>query len=227
MLCAVEARGRQRTRKAPAALAMMLGASGCYDGFDPLDPEVLVEIARSHGDAEGTDRSGIYFGTVEVIECGCLDVGAAADVSLCVRLEQVQALGVVTSTEIELVQADGTARLRAEGLGQAVEGADALVPVFYGPLDADGRISVAGIVQADALAVRGQVLGRIDGTLEPEGTSWRLDADYQLRYLVDLVAQPDVLDLDVEGQALSVDCRERLHLDLAWNRPLPVPLDPG
>ena len=220
-------RARQWSLGAIGAAAAALGPTGCYEGFDPLDPEVLAEVARSRGDARGYDRSGVYAGTFEVHECGCGEVDSRFDVSLCTTIERLEALGLPPVLELELVQADGTVRIEALGLGDFFEEQALLLPVFYGPLHADGRIAAAGVLQADAIAVQGQVLGRIDGTLghDDETDAWALVAEYQQRYAVDFITAPDVLDIGIEGDSLSIDCRERIGLDLRWASPPLAPID--
>ena len=195
-----------------AALVLL----GCHEDLDPLDPEVLAEVARSRGDAQGFARSGVYVGTFELHECGCGNVDSRFDVSLCTTIERIEELGLPPVLELELVQADGTVRIEALGLGNFFEEQTPLLPAFYGPLHADGRLAAAGVLQADALAVEGQVLGRIDGTSELVAGEWALVAEYQQRYAVDFITAPDVLDIGVEGDSLSVDCRERIGLDLRW-----------
>jgi hypothetical protein len=213
---------------ATAALAAILTVGGCYEGFDPLDPEVLAEVARTRGDAQGFDRSGVYMGPVEVLECGCTEdvMATGYELSLCGAFETLEMLGVEPELQLELVQADGTVRVRAVAF--AIVSGGGLLPVFYGPLDADGRISAAGVLQADAVAARGQVLGRIDGTLDGPDGQWMLVGEYQQRYAVDLLSsRPDVLDvgLDEQGTTTSVDCRERLALELRWSSPLSESID--
>lgn len=206
------------------AAAAALALPGCYEGFDPLDPEVLAEVARSRGDAVGFERSGVYVGTFEVHECGCGEVDSRFDVSLCTTFERIEELGLPPVLELELVQADGTVRIEALGLGDFFEEQALLLPVFYGPVHADGRLAAAGVLQADAIAVQGQVLGRIDGTSEQVAGEWALVAEYQQRYAVDFITAPDVLDIGIEGESLSVDCRERIGLDLRWTSPPIGPL---
>lgn len=204
-----------------------LATPGCYDGFDPLDPAVLAAVARGRGDAEGFERSGVYAGAFEVLDCGCSDIDSVLDVSLCSSLELAESVGVTPDLELELLQAGGTVRARALGLGGFFEEELSLLPAQYGSLQADGRLATAGVLQADALAVTGQVLGRIDGTVERDGDGWRLVGDYRQRYVVDLVATPETLDFgfDAEGEVLAVDCREHIALDLRWVGPPAPPVD--
>lgn len=200
---------------------------GCYDGFDPLDPAVLAGVARGRGDAQGFERSGIYTGAYEVLDCGCSDIGSELDVSLCTSLELAERVGVTPDLALEVIQADGTARMQALGLGGFFESELALLPAQYGSLQADGRLATAGVLQADAIVAAGQVLGRIDATIEREDDGWRLVGDYRQRYVVELVASPDALDigLDAGGDAQAVDCREHIGLDLRWVGPPNVPMN--
>lgn len=213
---------------AAAALAAIVGVGGCYDGVDPLDPEVLAEVARSRGDAQGFERSGIYAGTVEVLECSCDStlMDAGLDVSLCLSFDQLEMAGLPPTLDLEIVQADGTVRVRPLAFATVITADSQLLPVFYGPLHADGRLSAAGVLQSDVVAAQGQVLGRVDGTLERVDGQWGLVAEYRQRYAVDFITQPDVLDvaIDDEGTRTSVDCRERLALDLVWIAPPFEPL---
>jgi hypothetical protein len=131
---------------------------------------------------------------------------------------------------MEVVQADGSARVRPLALDAFFEAEANLLPPLYGSVHADGRLSVAGLLQVDAIAVQGQVLGRIDGTvaLDDESGASVLVADYQQRYQVELFGSMDAtLDFLEEDMLIqTVDCRERIGLDLEWVAPLPTPL-PG
>jgi len=208
--------------------ALALAAPGCYDGYDPLAPEVLAEVMRSRGDAQGFERSGVYEGSVEPLDCGCTDLDGGLTVSLCTALDDAAAFGLA-NLQLELVQAEGSVRLRALGLGGFFEAQAPLLPVFYGPLHADGSMSAAGVIEADVLAVQGQVLARIDGTIERDGDEWHLVADYQQRYVVELVVPPDALDVGIaEGEeGRAIDCREHIGLDVRWTAPSPVPVPVG
>jgi hypothetical protein len=208
----------------PAVLAV---APGCYQGSDPLDPEVLAEVARSRGDAQGFEHSGVYVGTFEALECGCGGIDARFDVSLCALIDDAAALGFDDGLDMELIQADGSVRIEALALAGFFEQQAALLPLLYGPLQADGRISSAGVLQADAIAVQGQVLARLDGTLDGQAGAWALTVEYQQRYVLDLLGGGDeFIDDDVETVLATTDCRERVGLDLRWVSPPlePVPL---
>ncbi len=188
-----------------------LWAPACYDGFDPLDPDVLAEIARQRGDAQGLAGTGLYVGPFEPLECGCGNLIAGVQVSLCDAIDLLS--GFTNRLELELIQADGT--VRAQPLPMGLEGgAPMLVPTLYGPLDSEGNISAAGVLQADNIVVRGQVYGRLDGTLV-DGV---LEVEYQQRTVADTLGGTDQIPID------SVDCRERIGMTVSWNGP---PRDPA
>ncbi|MEM9460106.1 MAG: hypothetical protein AAGF11_38375 [Myxococcota bacterium] len=206
------------------ALALPLGVTpvGCYDGFDPLDPERLAEIARSRGDAQGIAWSGQYVGEVEPLECGCQQVDDANVLSLCGVVDQFGELGLTAMFPLTVIQADGTVQVLLLPPDQDIEDVPILNPPLYGPLDADGRVSAGGSLLGDGLLVRGQVLARIDGTVtDAEGTP-TLDAELQQRYVVQLAQSVDSLDIgDDQAQFRDIDCRERVALDLRWFAELP------
>jgi hypothetical protein len=168
-------------------------------------------------------------GTFEALECGCADVGGRFDVSLCTLIEDAAALGFEDGLDVELIQADGSVRVEALALSSLFEEQAALVPLLYGSLHTDGRISSAGVLQADVLAAQGQVLARLDGTLEGEPGAWTLVAEYQQRYVLDLLGGDEFVSEEVDRVLQSTDCRERLSLDLRWVAPPlePVPLGGG
>lgn len=201
---------------------LALAAGGCYQGYDPFDREVLEAIMRDRGDAEGVDRSGVYGGEFEVLECGCSEVDEGFNVSLCSSIDRAETFGLPLVIELELVQAEGSVRMRALGLEGGFFGDQApLLPTYYGSLWADGRLTAASMLVADALLVQGEVLGRLDGTLVAEDDGWRLEAGFEQRYAVDLYTDSSALDVvGLEpGEPLAVDCRERLALDLRWLGP--------
>ena len=207
----------RRAALACTALWLGLGGGGCYEGFDPLDPEVLAEVMRSRGDAKGGDHSGIYLGRFEALECGCSEVDAEYDLTMCTLIEQAEAIGLSALLDVQLVQADGTVRIQALSLGSQLESSALLLPVLYGPIHADGRLSAGGVLQADTVFIQGQVLGRFDGTLDGPPGAATLELEYQQRYVLDLFGSDDVIGFYGEDVLLqSFDCRERIGLTLGW-----------
>ena len=205
-------------------LALALASlGGCYQGYDPLDPELLAEIIRSRGDAAGLERSGQYRGTFEVLSCGCEVEDTTFDVTLCTGLTDLEEAGLSASFDLTVIQADGSVRLSEQNV-QLLDGlGEPLLPTFYGSLDADGTVSAAGVLQTDALLVEGQVLGRVDGAFDDDGG---LTLELQQRYRL----RTDVTTpIDGEIELRDVDCREWLELDLMWIAlpPLPLPPDPS
>lgn len=212
------------------ALALALGTApiACYDGFDPLDPERLAEIARSRGDALGIEWSGQYFGDAEPLECGCEQVDDADVLSLCGVVDQFGELGLPAAFPLTVVQADGTLQVFLLPPQQDVDGVSILNPTLYGPVHADGRVSAAGSLLGDGLLIRGQVLARIDGTVTADAEGTRtLEAQIQQRYVVQLAQSVDSLDIgNDQAQFRDIDCRERVALDLRWFTDLPELVEP-
>lgn len=226
------ARGRAR---AWGALLLAAALPGCGEDYDPLDPAVLAAVARSRGDARGQALGGFYVGRFEALECGCADVFTDIDVeaarlaSLCTLIEEAEGLGLDDRLDVELVQADGTARAHGLRLGGLFQEDATLLPVLYGALEADGTISVAGVLTLDVVFAQGQVLGRFDGTLhQPDGAPLpTLEVEYQQRYVADLAVEAEDLPEGSEGILEAVDCRERIGLSLTWEAPLDLFELPG
>ncbi len=208
------------------SLSLLVLLTGCYDGYDPLDPDLLAQIARSRGDAEGFERSGYYSGTYETIECGCEEYTSARALSLCFQVEQADQFGLQSAFPIQIVQADGTVRLLPAVEGDGFSNGP-LLPTFYGPLSADGTLQAAGILEADELVFVGRVLARIDGTFEGSGTEGTLRGEYQQRYILDFIGlDVDLIDVGQPATPDSVDCREVIEFDLSFAAVLPPVEDP-
>lgn len=200
-----------------ALLAALAAVPGCYEGYDRLDPDRLAEIIRSRGDAEGIARSGLYRGSFSVLSCGCDELATTFDVTLCSVVAELESFGLDDRFEVVVIQADGTVRITAQNV-QLVSGlGEPLTPAFYGSLDADGTVEAAGILQSDALLVEGQVLGRVDGTLDEQG----LRAELNQRYSLTTEVTPP--NGDASSEAANVDCREWIELDLVLDGPVPPP----
>ncbi len=212
------------SRRRPGwGLALVLVAlPGCYDGTDPLDPDLLAEIARTRGDADGIALSGLYRGEFEKIDCGCEDVPSAQQLSLCTIIDNAGLFGMGGLFEVEVVQADGTLRIHPETAQGAVT-TEILLPTLYGPLNGEGDVVVAGILRADALLLEGRVLGRADGTLTGAPGESVLELDYQQRNTLDVIQSEDGSGRDVAPRIETVDCRERISMDLTWSGRLPGP----
>lgn len=216
-------------------VAGLMAGGGCYDGFDPLDPEVLEEVVRTRGDALGVGHSGIYTGTFETLECGCPPIDPQLDVpygaTLCGLIEWTNTAGVDDLLRVEIVQADGSVRVRAQDLTASPEDQPLLLPVLYGPLGSDGQISAGGMLQANALIVQGEARARIDGTLDGEPGAGTLEVEYQQHNSVELIGSDFgvVLDgFDRNDEVLqTLDCRERVALSLQWYGPVGGGLPPG
>jgi len=191
----------------------------CAEDLAPLDPEVLAEITRTRGDAEGIELSGLYTGVFEPLECGCEDTELPVAFTLCETID-IAPISTGSMLNVEVIQADGSVRITTfPGLNNDSLGLPR-VPTLYGPLMADGRVSAAGVVQADAVLLTGQFLSRVDGTLDEEG----LELELQQRLAVSGNLTPI---LDGPRATQSVDCSERISMHLQWMAPPLLPLDPS
>ena len=216
--------GSSRRRRVGTLLGLAL-LPACYQGYDPVDPETLAEIMRTRGDAEGIELSGLYRGRFDVLSCGCDQEMTTFDVTLCAALEEADRLGIETIFDVVVIQADGSMRVSEEGFEIDGNLGAPLLPTLYGPLDADGTLSIAGILQTDALLVEGQVLSRIDGTLDEDGLSGELQQRYHLS--TDVTDGAPIEERPGGGSTpAEVDCREWIGLDLVRLGPPPLPLPP-
>jgi hypothetical protein len=152
-------------RGAALALALLLAGCGGDAPSDWLDEATLLELAGEQGDASGTTWSGSYALELATTRCDCPSVtveGSAID--LCSLVE----LGAPT---LELTHADGFA---VAPFGEGM---------LSGPVDADGRVVLAGVQDISTLAGPLELLARVEGTLElaPPGALLRADAGQRLR----------------------------------------------
>lgn len=200
-----------------------LALGGCYQGYDPLDPEVLAEIIRSRGDAAGIERSGLYRGSFDVVSCGCEDEDIIFDITLCTNLNDLDDAGIDAPMDVTVIQADGSVRISEQNVQLLDALGDPLLPTFYGALDEDGSLSAAGVLQTDALLVEGQVLGRIDGSFDDDG---ELVLELQQRYRLSTEITSDA---EGDQQWRDIDCREWIELDMQriGSPLLPLPPEPG
>ena len=113
---------------------------------DPLDPEVIRELAATQGSATGDERSGAWTFAFEQRSCDCPSFeidGALLD--LCALLNLV-------SVEVELVEGSGW--LGVSGPGFAL---------LTGAIEADGGFVVGGREDLSNLGAGLEALRRLDG----------------------------------------------------------------
>ncbi|MEM7158743.1 MAG: hypothetical protein AAF799_38230 [Myxococcota bacterium] len=200
------------------AFAMMAGSvSACDEPDDPWAPERLAEIARARGDAQGHERTGVYQGEYFAIDCPCEELDPALDLSLCTALDQLGTLGLPGTVQIELIEADGQVRLATPDL--VLEGVvnEGLVPIYWGPIDTEGQLQGAGMLEVNSLLARGRVQGLAEGQVFEDQLQLEIRQRYALQTEVSLGADEP---LTVE----RFECEEHISFDLQWDR-LPTPTD--
>ena len=149
----------------PAALLLALAA--CEGDPDPLDVDVLQQLARTQGDAEGDAFAGLYF-MVGERESGC-DCPEVQGFDLCVVLSL--GAGVVPA---QAAQYDG---LLVLDLAQTV--------AYIGGVDRGGDFAVAAILDASLVAATGDLHSRIDGAFTDQGFTGALQNRLVGTYLGD------------------------------------------
>lgn len=205
-------------RGSALVLAMVaFGAPACDETDNPWDPERLAEIARSRGDAEGHERTGVYEGSYFPIDCPCEELNPALDLSLCTALGQLGTLGLAGTVQLEVIEADGQVRLATPDL--VLEGVinEGLVPIYWGPIDAEGTLRGAGTLEVSNLLAQGRVQGLAEG--EVNGTELQLDIRQRYAIQTEISLNPD------EPTTIqNFECEEHISFELEWDR-LPTPSD--
>jgi hypothetical protein len=179
------------SRCAALGLFALLGC-GAHHRPDPLDPVVLDELAGQRGDAVGTDWSGDYACTLELVSCGCpvLEIeenGMPIDYDPCTLVDVDMGGGEVL---VPLLQTDGIVVLTLPDLGQ-----------LTGPIDADGSFSAAARLVLDSVLLEHELLTRADGELYEDRGDAALSGRLRQRFLATVGEQrvDCVAELDVEG----------------------------
>jgi hypothetical protein len=129
-------------------------ASACADDPGPLDRSTIAAIAKSRGDAQGGERTGLYHATLEIGECDCPDdLGFA----VCLSKDLVESLGVM----FDVVEGDGFMAVRSDGLPREFG--------FSGAIDADGTATLGSVFIGFDLDAELVFLGRIDAVFGEDG----------------------------------------------------------
>lgn len=140
----------RRTAAALACLALLvLGACPEDQPPDDLDPEVVADVARAGGDAEGDAWSGEYDLQSEPGACDC---PTRMGFDLCALFDVFGATGRVTHAE---------GYLTLVSLSSASFG-------LSGAVDRDGSFELAAIYGLDSLLSSGSVYARMPGAFADE-----------------------------------------------------------
>jgi hypothetical protein len=138
-----------------AAVILTVGA-GCGDGsepIDPLDPELVRELAVAQGSASGDAHAGSHELTLRLDSCDCPSVEyEGQSIDLCT-------IGSVGTLAAELSEGSGVLAISTE-LG-----------LFTGAIEANGSFVVAGITDLSTLVGPLEAVRRMDGNFSDAGDS--------------------------------------------------------
>lgn len=129
-------------------------ATACAEEPGPLDREVVAEIARSRGDAQGGERTGSYYASFDVGACDC-----PADITLPLCLSQEFA--DTFDLELRVVEGDGFLTMTM---------VDSELLLLSGAIDEDGTATLGSVVIGFGYSTNLVVIGRLDGEFEDDGT---------------------------------------------------------
>ena len=138
-----------------AAVILAVGA-GCGDGsepIDPLDPELIHELAVAQGSASGDAHTGSYELALMLDSCDCPSVeyqGQSIDLCMISGLETIAA---------ELGEGSGALAISTE------------FGLFTGAIEANGSFVVAGINDLSTLVGPLESVHRMDGKFSTAGDS--------------------------------------------------------
>lgn len=138
----------------PAPVWILAFGAGCSPGSEPLDPldrELIAELATAQGSASGDARSGAFTIAFTTDSCDCPSVEFDAQtIDLCTLVS----LGELPA---ELVEGSGFLGISNEGLALLLTGA----------IESDGSFIVAGTQDISTLASPLEALRRMDGQFSP------------------------------------------------------------
>ena len=171
--------------------------SGCQETPGELDPEVVHDLSRRPGDAEGLDLTGAYAGQITLLECGCPELDGLEGLSICHGMGGLKPeAGDSGFLMFEVVQTDGILMMRVEDLS------------LTGPVDDDGAFAVGGVFDMTTIATTGKIVTRVDGNFDPDSNRNRLEADAAVRITGEAAVAHGALD-----DRTSIDCVERYEIE--------------
>lgn len=142
------------------AAAVLTAACDDATSTDPLDRQLVAELARSRGDATGSKRTDDWTMLVEQQECGCLDEIARF---ICIP-EQLTGIAVV----IDVVEGGGFMLMRGPLIGPAAG-------VSYetsGAIEEDGSFDLGFVEIELALATKIMTVARMQGEFADDDNSF-------------------------------------------------------
>lgn len=139
--------------RAVAAVLLTFGAGCESEPVDPLDPELIHELAIERGTASGDARSGSYDFALAVDTCDCPTFDYQGQpFDLC----QLREVGNIHA---ELTESDG-ALVMTSAFG-----------LFTGAIEADGSFVVTGVEDLSTAAGPLEWLHRIDGQFSSDDSA--------------------------------------------------------
>ena len=169
---------------------------GCQETPGELDPEVVHDLARQPGDGLDLDLTGTYSGQITIAECGCPEIDALKERSLCNGIDGVNPeVGSSGFVAFEVVQTDGILMLRLDPLS------------LTGPIFEDGEFSVGGLFDMTTAFSTGSIVSRMDGTFDIDSNRNDLEALAQVRFSGDAA-----FDIESMDDRTSLDCVERYEI---------------
>jgi hypothetical protein len=170
-----------------AVIVVGIGTASCGSAPDELDPRVVAELAREHGDAVGYEVTGPVAGWVVVESCGCAEAERPT-ASLC-TVAGLSA-GDEVAIPFEVVQSNGFLVAYAPLITAS------------GALQADGSFVLGSVVNLAQTILTGHVVTRVDGAATPLPTGgFRFEAEIRQRIRASFAVPVDDLPA-------SIDCEE-------------------
>lgn len=183
-------------RGGSVAAVLALALTSCQETPGELDPQVVHDLSRQPGDGLDLDLTGTYSGQITIVECGCPELDALTDRTLCNGIGGiVPEVGQTGFVSFEVVQTDGILMLRLETLS------------LTGPIYEDGEFSVGGLFDMTTAVSTGNIVSRIDGTFDVDSNRNDLEALAQVRLKGDAA-----FDIDSMDDRTSLDCVERYEI---------------
>ena len=171
-------------------------STGCRETPGELDPQVVHDLSRQPGDSEDLDLTGTYSGQITIAECGCPEIEALKERSLCNGIDGVNPeVGQSGFVSFEVVQTDGILMLRLDPLS------------LTGPIYEDGNFSVGGLFDMTTALSTGNIVSRMDGTFDLDSNRRDIEALAQVRFNGDAA-----FDIESTDDRTSLDCVERYEI---------------